>query len=343
MSLRLIENFRPEMLGRRRDRVAPMAAMRRAASVRHRKHGSEDPIMKSFNPFGRYLVLLAAGLLIAGCSGWSYRPPLRGNLYSYHITLPEAESTPPSAKASPFNRALAHDYADFASVLINREGQRDDSDYFARKSLAAGRGQVVPPEYVGNWAIVTPWDAKEGYRQILNAARARLVTVLNAGARVKQPQLAARTQVDFDCWVEHMEKSWWTAMTGPCRNEFFANLAKLEGKPVAAAHEFRVYFEFNKYNLTSEAKRVLEHVTTQAKAEPTMRILLVGHADRAGTAAYNMGLSHRRASAVRVQLQHDGIKRSRIDERWVGESHPLVPTPDGVREPRNRVVVITIR
>lgn len=296
--------------------------------------------MKSLNPFGRYLVLLAAGLLIAGCSGWSYSPPLRGNFYSYHVTLPEAQSAAPSASASPFNQALAHDYADFAGELINREGDREDSDYFSRKSLAAGRGQVVPPEAVGNWAIVTPWDAKEGYPQILNAARARLVKVLDAGARERQPQLAARTQVDFDCWTEHMEKSWWTAMTGPCHNDFFANLAKLEGQPTA--HEYRVYFAFNKYNLTPDAQRILREVTAAAKADPSMRILLVGHTDAAGTDAYNMGLSHRRADAVRIQLQRDGVTHSRIDERWVGKRQPLVPTPNGVREPRNRVVVITI-
>ena len=294
--------------------------------------------MKNFNTIGRYLVLLAAGLLIAGCSGWSYSPPLRGNFYSYHVTLPDAQSTTPGG--SPFNQALGHDYADFAGELINREGDREDSDYFARKSLAAGRGQIVPPENVGNWAIVTPWDAKEGYPQILNAARARLVKVLDAGARERQPQLAARTQVDFDCWIVHMEKSWWTAMTGSCHNEFFANLAKLEGQPMA--HEYRVYFAFNKYNLTPDSLRILRDVTEAAMADPKMRILLVGHTDAAGTDAYNMGLSHRRANAVRAQLLHDGVATGRIDERWVGKHQLMVLTPNGVREPRNRVVVITI-
>ncbi|HYL31807.1 MAG TPA: OmpA family protein [Stellaceae bacterium] len=296
--------------------------------------------MKNLNPFGRYLALLAVGLLIAGCDGWSYSPPLRGNYYSYHVTLPDAQSSAPNGGATAFNQALAHDYADFAGVLLNREGDYEDSDYYARKSLAAGDGAIVPPENVGNWAIVTPWDAKEGYPKILNDARARLVRVLDAGARERQPQLAARTQVDFDCWVTHMEKSWWTAMTSPCHNEFFANLAQLEGKPVAAAHEFRVYFNFNKYNLTPDGLQILQQVVAQAKADPNMRIMLVGHTDRAGTDAYNMGLSHRRADTVRAQLQREGVTAGRIDERWVGKRQPLVPTPDGVREPRNRVVVI---
>lgn len=298
--------------------------------------------MKGLNPFGRYLVLLAAGLLIAGCAGWSYSPPLRGNFYSYHINLPAAQETAPSASASAFNQALARDYADFAGVLINRDGDRENSDYFSRKSLAAGSGAVVPPENVGNWAIVTPWDAKEGYPQILNAARARLVRVLDGGARQQQPQAAAQTQVDFDCWVEEMEKSWWTAMTGKCHDQFFAGLALLEGKPVAV-HEYRVYFAFDKYNLTPDALQILRQVSAQAKADPNVRIMLVGHTDTVGTDAYNLGLSRRRAQAVSGQLQREGIAQNRIDERWVGKRQPPVPTPNGVYEPRNRVVVITIQ
>jgi|SRR5215469_1144277 len=297
-------------------------------------------MMKSLNPFGKYFVLLAVGLLIAGCDGWSYSPPLRGNYYSYHMTLPDAQSAAPSASASPFNQALARNYADYAGNLLNRKGDYEDSDYYARKSMAAGKGEIVPPENVGNWAIATPWDAKEGYPKILNDARARLVRVLDAGARERQPDLAARTQVDFDCWVTHTEKSWWTAMTSPCHNELFANLARLEGQPVAA-HEFRVYFAFNKSNLTPDALKILQQVAAQVKADPHMRIMLVGHADAAGTDAYNMGLSHRRANSVRAQLQHEGVATNRVDERWVGKRQPLVPTPDGVREPRNRVVVIT--
>jgi len=33
----------------------------------------------------------------------------------------------------------------------------------------------------------------------------------------------------------------------------------------------------------------------------------------------------------------------RIETRWVGEREPPVPTPDNVREPRNRVVEINLR
>jgi outer membrane protein OmpA-like peptidoglycan-associated protein len=72
-------------------------------------------------------------------------------------------------------------------------------------------------------------------------------------------------------------------------------------------------------------------------------VALVGKADRAGSDAYNMALSKRRADAVKGELARAGVPPARIDERWVGEREPPVPTPEGVREPRNRVVEITLQ
>jgi OmpA-OmpF porin, OOP family len=70
--------------------------------------------------------------------------------------------------------------------------------------------------------------------------------------------------------------------------------------------------------------------------------VLIGKADRAGTDKYNLGLSERRADRVRAALIQDGVPTKRITTRWVGDREPPVPTPPGVREPRNRVVELTL-
>ncbi|GAV36929.1 outer membrane protein precursor [Roseomonas sp. TAS13] len=56
-----------------------------------------------------------------------------------------------------------------------------------------------------------------------------------------------------------------------------------------------------------------------------------------------MGLSRRRADAVAAELVRQGIQRSEITVEAFGESRPLVPTADGVREPQNRRVEIVLR
>src|SRR6185437_2968583 len=110
-----------------------------------------------------------------------------------------------------------------------------------------------------------------------------------------------------------MEQSWWTALNGPCHKDLLAALAQLEGGQVSMpGHEFRVYFEFDKYNLTAEARQILGQVAGDAKKDPHVRIMLVGKADLAGTDAYNMGLSHRRADAVRGELTRLGVANNRI-------------------------------
>ena len=68
-----------------------------------------------------------------------------------------------------------------------------------------------------------------------------------------------------------------------------------------------------------------------------------GHADRSGSDAYNVELSRRRAEAVASLLASAGIPRASITTDARGEEQPRVPTADGVREPQNRRVEITVR
>ncbi|MCH2396367.1 OmpA family protein, partial [Oceanibaculum sp.] len=70
---------------------------------------------------------------------------------------------------------------------------------------------------------------------------------------------------------------------------------------------------------------------------------LIGHADRSGPAADNMALSQRRASSVQTALTADGVTAGQISSEARGETDPLVPTADGVREPQNRRVEIIFR
>jgi outer membrane protein OmpA-like peptidoglycan-associated protein len=74
----------------------------------------------------------------------------------------------------------------------------------------------------------------------------------------------------------------------------------------------------------------------------TTRIEVNGYTDLSGTASYNQGLSVRRAESVEAELVRDGVTRGEITIRGYGESHPLVPTAKGVREPQNRRVEIIL-
>jgi outer membrane protein OmpA-like peptidoglycan-associated protein len=121
--------------------------------------------------------------------------------------------------------------------------------------------------------------------------------------------------------------------------------ARTSGSTMAAgaSREAAVEFEFNKSTLTPQARQTVDAVANAAKNNRGLQIGLVGKADRVGSDQYNMALSQRRTDAVHSQLVADGVDPSQIVEsRWVGERQPPVPTPDGVKEARNRVVDITV-
>lgn len=113
------------------------------------------------------------------------------------------------------------------------------------------------------------------------------------------------------------------------------------GAAAVASATYTVYFEFNQASLTGDARNIVREAATAAK-HGAARIVVDGYTDLAGTAQYNLGLSKRRADAVRAELVADGISPRRISEHAYGKTHPAVPTPDGVREPRNRRAVILI-
>jgi len=68
--------------------------------------------------------------------------------------------------------------------------------------------------------------------------------------------------------------------------------------------------------------------------------MLAGHADKSGSASYNVGLSQRRNEAVRAYLGSRGISDGVFSREAFGESRPRVVTADCFREPQNRRVEV---
>ncbi len=111
---------------------------------------------------------------------------------------------------------------------------------------------------------------------------------------------------------------------------------------VAPKKNFIVFFDFDRSNITSDAQSVIDQAASTAKAGNVARLQLTGHTDRSGSEQYNMALSLRRGEAVKQALIARGIPAASISIIGRGETQPLVPTADGVREPQNRRVEILL-
>ena len=106
---------------------------------------------------------------------------------------------------------------------------------------------------------------------------------------------------------------------------------------------YLVFFDFDKSDITPEASRIIKQAADDAKKGNVRLIVATGHADRSGPDAYNQRLSERRAAAVKAALVKEGVGAGTIQTVGKGETENLVPTADGVREPRNRRVEIVFR
>jgi len=102
-----------------------------------------------------------------------------------------------------------------------------------------------------------------------------------------------------------------------------------------------VFFEWDKSDITPEAATILNNAVSAYANCGAAAVMLAGHADRSGSSQYNVGLSQRRAAAVRSYMSARGVPDTRISTEAFGESQPRVPTADGVRELQNRRVEIT--
>ncbi|HEY0013895.1 MAG TPA: OmpA family protein [Allosphingosinicella sp.] len=104
---------------------------------------------------------------------------------------------------------------------------------------------------------------------------------------------------------------------------------------------FIVFFDWDRADITPQAAGILDNAAEQYRTSGNAQVVLAGHADRSGSDQYNVGLSQRRAEAVRQYLAGRGVGEAAMRTEAFGESRPLVETADGVREPQNRRVEIT--
>ena len=117
--------------------------------------------------------------------------------------------------------------------------------------------------------------------------------------------------------------------------------------PVAApapapSRSYLVFFDWDKATLTDRARQIIKEAADNSAHVQYTRIEVNGYTDTSGTPQYNQKLSVRRAEAVAGELVRDGVPRQAISIQGFGETHLLVPTGPGVREPQNRRVEIII-
>lgn len=121
-------------------------------------------------------------------------------------------------------------------------------------------------------------------------------------------------------------------------------------EPVSVTLAASALFDFDQSTIRSAGRQELDALVRQINGLSYDTVIVIGHTDRIGTRDYNLGLSERRANAVRDYLVQAGIPAARITARGVANDQSLIPTSEcrglgsnaatiACLEPDRRVVV----
>ena len=287
-------------------------------------------------PIGKLIVVGLAAILLSACAG---------------MELEKAKMVSPTGDA--FSKALNKAYL-VESASEYKQGDYLDSDVYAMRATAAAAGKPPAPEAIA--ARTLPEAAKPD----LTAARQQLVAAFDAGGAQKWPDLMARAQLGYECWMEQQEENFQSDDIKACRTAFENAMVQVRAamtpvpaapaaaaapaaRPAPAMPSFTVMFGFNSSQIDADANRVLKAAVAAHKSSNAKAVADSGNADRSGDPAYNAKLSQKRAQAVADALIAAGVPRAQVSVQSFGESRPKRPTDDGVRSVENRRVDIELK
>lgn len=101
-------------------------------------------------------------------------------------------------------------------------------------------------------------------------------------------------------------------------------------------------FDFNKATLTAAGTAKLDEAAKVLGENPTVKLNVEGHTDGVGSAAYNQGLSERRAKAVVAYLVSKGVDGARLNPVGYGKSKPVATNDTAEGRAKNRRVDLVV-
>ena len=228
-------------------------------------------------------------------------------------------SCPGCALPAPANNAASGSKNGLGTHVNFYTGLKHDESPNFGEFIVAGMQYISNLPSVAYPGVVGPIGAGSGVANATGAAR-----------------LTSTDQIDFGVMVGLRVRFGGSSAPPP--------VTAPPAPPAAVAPQkqvFIVFFEFDKSSLTADGRKVVDAAAAAFKSGRSS-VAIAGYTDLSGTQQYNLALSKRRADTVKGALVRDGVPAGAIDEKWFGKQNPRVPTADGVREPQNRRVEVTM-
>jgi peptidoglycan-associated lipoprotein len=99
----------------------------------------------------------------------------------------------------------------------------------------------------------------------------------------------------------------------------------IEGKVWESTLLKDILFQFDQYDLSEEARKILTEDATVLSNHSSLKIQIEGHCDERGSNEYNLALGERRAESAKLYLIKLGVQENRLSTISYGEERPADP------------------
>jgi outer membrane protein OmpA-like peptidoglycan-associated protein len=232
---------------------------------------------------------------------------------------------------SGFNGALAEEYTELGRRAAFTDERWYNATAYMSKIEAAEAGRTP-----------SPWSPEQlGVSAEAEVSQEEVVDIVQAN-RDARPAACARMQAMYDQYLESLRAQPADCPLPPDEALALFEEARAACLPPSADENYIVYFGFDRSDLTPRARDVLDEVVAAVETLSSTALSIVGHTDTSGPDDYNQRLSERRARSVAQGLVERGVPQGAMTLAGRGEREPARVTGDGVREPLNRRVEITL-
>lgn len=114
------------------------------------------------------------------------------------------------------------------------------------------------------------------------------------------------------------------------------------GEGIAVTFASGLLYDFDSDVVRPEAQSNLRNLAKSLSKYPGSDLLIVGHTDQVGPSSYNQSLSERRSAAAANYLVSQGVSRTRVGTRGLGETEPVADNDTEAGRQANRRVEVAI-
>ncbi len=279
-----------------------------------------------------YFAALVATATLSGCASMPQNSVLDEARSDYQA----AQSNPQVVDLAPYELKQAGDALSKATDAASKQEDADTVSHLAY--LAKQRTAIAQETTRQKLAEATVASAAKERGDIRLAARtAEVDKALQSAEAARQQAALSRMQSEIS------QEQARDAELRTSRLE--AELEELNAKQTERGMVITlgdVLFDTNEAQLKAGGIRSLEKLAGFLKQYPGRNVRIEGYTDSTGSADYNLGLSDRRANAVRTALLDMGINSDRISTRGYGQESPVAGNDTAMGRQLNRRVEIIL-